>query len=411
MTKKGVKTIALIQDDLPDLARVQRFWKRNGLKTRSIAGYSRWVACFFAAHQEQPEGPVAQLTARGVRCFAERYARQHRIDIASACLAAHSALRAWSEALSCLGVEVPRWQETHSSAGRHNPVLEEYLKDRSSHLGVNASRERRDLADLRRWFGFLNTRHKPFLKAQIKDVDDYLVSLRTQFALATICNRMTAVRQFLRFLYVSGRLRHNLAQSIQTPQRRRSELPRALPWPQVRQILRQVDRKTSLGQRDYAVLLLMSTYGLGAAEVIALTVDDLDWVGRTLTIARPKTGNMVRLPFLPAAARAVAVYLRRARPVDARTRAVFIRRGFPHEAFTSSVIRYMVRKYAGQAGIQTPILGAHVLRHSFACRQIDQHAPPRVLSDILGHRDPESTSVYTRVAVERLRAVTLPIPR
>jgi site-specific recombinase XerD len=57
------------------------------------------------------------------------------------------------------------------------------------------------------------------------------------------------------------------------------------------------------------------------------------------------------------------------------------------------------------------VLGGHVLRHSHASRQVDQHAPPRVLSSILGHLDPESTSAYTRVAVERLRGIALPVPR
>jgi site-specific recombinase XerD len=57
------------------------------------------------------------------------------------------------------------------------------------------------------------------------------------------------------------------------------------------------------------------------------------------------------------------------------------------------------------------MLGGHVLRHSHASRQVEQQAPPRVLSSILGHLDPESTSVYTRVAVERLRGIALPVPR
>ena len=141
-----MKTIASTQQDLPDLAEIQRFWKRNGLKTGSIGGYSRWVDLFYAEYQSQPKGPVAQLTVQGVQGFAKRYARQHRTDMANTCLAAHSALRAWSEALSCLGVDVPPWQETCPSPDRLNPVLEEYLKDRRSHFGDNVSRERRDLA-------------------------------------------------------------------------------------------------------------------------------------------------------------------------------------------------------------------------------------------------------------------------
>ena len=366
---------------------------------------------FSKAYQEEPTGPLKHLTAAEVESFARRSARQRRIDLTGTCRAAHSSLRAWSEALSALAVKVPPWQDTVPSPRRLPPLIKEYVSYRSIQLGQNPSRERRDAADVCRWHQFLGSRRKRMLRVQIKDVDEYLGYRRSHFALATIGNRMSSVRQFLRFLHVSGRLRFNLAEAVQTPQRRRSELPRALPWPEVRKILRCIDRKTPLGRRDYAVLLLMSLYGLGAAEVIALTLDQLDWAGRTFTIVRPKTGTVVRLPFLPAAAQAVATYLRHGRPADARSRAVFIRWGFPHVAFTSSVIRSMVSKYARRAGVRSPILGAHVLRHSFASRQIDQQAPARVLSDILGHRDPESTSVYTRVAVERLRGLALPLPR
>lgn len=57
------------------------------------------------------------------------------------------------------------------------------------------------------------------------------------------------------------------------------------------------------------------------------------------------------------------------------------------------------------------MLGGHLFRHSHACRQIDQRTPPRILSSILGHRDLESTSIYARVALKRLRGIALPVPR
>ena len=400
---------ALNHRRLPDLTEVRRFWKANGLKDGTIKSYSSWVTRFCRDHH--PDIGIAKLTARGVRSFGRRFAKRHQIAATTACLAANSALRAWSEALCFLGVSVPTWCDTCQSQERVVPLLKEYLDDRRTQLGGNASRERRDLADLKRWFCFLRSRGKDFCRVQIKDVDDYLVFLKSRFASATICNRLSAVRQFLRFLYTTGRLRHNLAEAVQSPQRRRSELPRTLRWPEIQRILRSVECKSSLGRRDYAVLLLMSVYGLGAAEIIDLTLDRLDWEGQTVTVRRPKTGSIVRLPLLPAVARALAAYLRHGRPVNAPTRAVFIRQGFPHKAFTSSVVRYMVRKYAHRAGIHAPILGAHVLRHSYATRQINQNAPARVLGEILGHRDPESTSVYTRVAVERLRRLSLPVPQ
>jgi integrase len=119
----------------------------------------------------------------------------------------------------------------------------------------------------------------------------------------------------------------------------------------------------------------------------------------------------MRLPLLPAVGRALARYLREARPVDALCRAVFLRQPIPPGPLTTSAIGSIVRRQARRVGITAAYVGGHVLRHSHACRQVDQQAPPKVLSDILGHRHPESTSVYTRIALKRLRGIALPLPR
>ena len=160
------------------------------------------------------------------------------------------------------------------------------------------------------------------------------------------------------------------------------------------------------------MLLLMSLYGMGAAEIMSLTLDQIRWENLTFTIVRPKTGESTALPLLPAAARALAAYLKHARPPDARTRSVFVnQRPMPYQAIGSKAIRGAIRKYARIAGVEAKVLGGHALRYAHASRQVDQQAPPKVLSSILGHRDPESTSAYTRIAVKRLRAIALPVPR
>jgi site-specific recombinase XerD len=83
----------------------------------------------------------------------------------------------------------------------------------------------------------------------------------------------------------------------------------------------------------------------------------------------------------------------------------------PYTPLTSGAIRHRIHHYARQAGVDAPVIGAHAFRHSHATRQIDAGANPKVVSDILGHRRPSSTSVYVRVALRRLRGVALPVPR
>lgn len=77
----------------------------------------------------------------------------------------------------------------------------------------------------------------------------------------------------------------------------------------------------------------------------------------------------------------------------------------------SSAVRHALIKHAAVAGIQASYLGSHVLRHSNAARQLDSGTQARMLSDLLGHRDPESVSAYVRIATQSLREVSLPVPR
>ena len=76
-----------------------------------------------------------------------------------------------------------------------------------------------------------------------------------------------------------------------------------------------------------------------------------------------------------------------------------------------SAVRYAVRRHGTAAGLATKVLGGHVLRHSHACRQVELGASVKVVGDILGHRDPASTSVYIRAATSQLRRLALPVPR
>jgi len=158
-------------------------------------------------------------------------------------------------------------------------------------------------------------------------------------------------------------------------------------------------------------LLLMSLYGLGAGEAIRLQLDDIDWRAATLRVTRPKTGVQIQLPLLPAVARVLVTYLRQGRPQHVKSRYVFLTLKAPHRRLGGSgAVRHILIKHARAGGVSAPYLGSHVLRHTHACRQLEQGTPPKIIGDILGHRRPDSTSAYLRVATERLREVALPVP-
>jgi len=223
----------------------------------------------------------------------------------------------------------------------------------------------------------------------------------------------SSVRSFVRFLLVTARISADLAESVIAPVPPKFERPRpALPWTDVPRLLRAVNTSTARGRRDHALLLMMSIYGLGAGEVIRLRFEDVDWAAATLRVERPKTGVTFTLPLLPAIARALASYLRDSRPPNTPTRHLFVQMKTPFDPLSSSsAVRHILVKHAKAAGLDAPYLGSHVLRHSNAARQVELGIHPQVLSDLLGHRDPESISAYVRIATETLRDIGLPVPR
>jgi integrase len=249
-------------------------------------------------------------------------------------------------------------------------------------------------------------------RIRLRDVDDFILGLTKRLRAKTIAGISSVIRAFLRFLHATGRIAHDLSPSVIAPRVKSGDRPpRALPWPDVRRVLTAIDTNRPLGLRDFAALLMMALYGMGAGEVLGLRLEDVDWRRRVLAVRRPKTGQITILPLLPPVARALAAYLRNGRPRHAKTRAIFVSGPMPHVPMTRSALWHRLREFARIAGVKAAFLGTHALRHSHACRQIEQGTNPKVLSDILGHGRPTSTSPYVRVAMTRLRALALPVPR
>jgi site-specific recombinase XerD len=388
-----------------------KVWRRNGLKSSSCGTYARWVKRYQVdcAQGGYELGPC--LTREKVQAFARRYARRRHLALVEAIRQACRAVRAWSWALKILGQAVPEWSPPRATAPSTSPLLREFVAFRRSVRGLSPASSRQEVRHVEEWLRFVRSRGCSVRKVRLREVDAYVIRQRRKLAPATVASIGNSLRAFLRFLHATGRLPVDLASSLQVPLRGQEHLPRALSWPEVQRLVRSVDRRARTGLRNHVLLLMMSAYGLGAAEVLGLRLEDVDWVARTLVIRRPKTSTTMLLPLLPSVARALACYLHEARPADAPCRAVFLRQQMPPGPLTTSAIGCIVRRQARRAGITAAYVGGHVLRHSHACRQVDQQAPPKVLSDILGHRNPESTSVYTRVALKRLRGIALPVPR
>jgi len=215
------------------------------------------------------------------------------------------------------------------------------------------------------------------------------------------------LRVFLRYLHRSGVLPTDLSPSIESPQvYRLSSVPRSITWEEVRRMLAAVDRRAVVGKRDYAILLLLVTYGLRAREVAALTLDDIDWRRERLRIPERKAGHSTAFPLSTVVGEALVDYLRHGRPQTA-DRHVFFRVVAPPAPLTYTAIGARASHHLHRAGIAVARAGSHTLRHTCVQRLVDADFSLKVIGDYVGHRSPSSTEIYSKVAVETLRRVAL----
>jgi integrase/recombinase XerD len=234
---------------------------------------------------------------------------------------------------------------------------------------------------------------------------------------AKICNRFSLqhvvgyLRGFLRFQYAEGKLRRPLHTEIDTPRIYRLEqLPRALPWHEVQALLRSIDRSHPPGLRDYTMLFLMAACGLRSSEVVALTLDDIDWRAGVLRIPQRKTRRDLILPLTDEVGNVLQRYLKRGRR-PSQKRELFFRMRAPFGALDSTSIHDILNHRIRCSGLNIPAQGTYCLRHAFAVRLLRQGVSLKNIGDTLGHRDPESTAAYLRLAVDELRDVGLPVPK
>jgi site-specific recombinase XerD len=375
--------------------------------------YLRWVRLFRKYCEKEELAEAEELTASGVMRFVRGYRGPRLKGKGSSDNVrdqARNALNAWACALDALGVSIPPWREKQPSL--LPPLLNEYRNYRRAHNGVSEGTLVRDIETARCFLAQLQHAKRSLEQASLPDVDTFVRQLATRLARRTVADSCSSLRAFLRFLQTTGRLSMDLANSVIAPRYRIDEHPpRALPWSEVQRILRSISRSEAPGKRDFAMILLLASYGLGAAEVLGLRLQDLDWKAAVLRVRRPKTNVSIELPLLPAVARALTEYLRWERPPVRSIGRIFLRKSMPHTPITSGAIRHRIRHYACLAGIEAKVIGAHAFRHSHASRQIDAGANVKIVSEILGHRSTSSTSIYVRIALKRLRAVALPVPR
>ena len=248
-------------------------------------------------------------------------------------------------------------------------------------------------------------------KLKAADIIRFVQQATTRMGRRACQHTTTALRSFLRFLLMKGHLEINLASAVpKVAGWRLSELPRYLEPAQVEKILKVCDRRTGVGKRNYAILLLLARLGLRAGEVVKLTLDDINWSAGEVCI-RGKGSRIDRLPLLQDVGAAIADYLQRARP-RCSSRRVFVYARAPYEGFASppNGISCLVRRALKRAKLNPPHKGAHILRHSLATRMLNNGASLSQIGRVLRHKNIQTTEIYAKVDLIALRKLAQPWP-
>ena len=244
-----------------------------------------------------------------------------------------------------------------------------------------------------------------FLQAYQELLYEYRKRGGQPLAVATQAQRLVPVTHFFTWLRRSGRLAINPASDLLMPKPDR-RLPEAtLTSAEMTLVLAAPDLSRRLGLRDRAVLEVFYSCALRRAELIALTVNDVDFDRGTVFV---RCGKGAKDRYVPIGERALfwlRLYLELVRPLFAADQNA-------PQLFLSSVgkplcadwLSRRIRRYLAAAGVDKNG-SCHLLRHTVATLMLEGGADIRYVAEMLGHARLETTQRYTRVSIDRLRHV------
>lgn len=238
------------------------------------------------------------------------------------------------------------------------------------------------------------------------DVTGFLLRDSARVRPGSVCCHANQLRQLLRYLGMRGFTASGLANAVPSVGRwREAGLPEFPARPAIERLLASCDRSRRVGVRDFAILTLLARLGLRSVEVARLELDDLLWRAGEIEIDG-KGHERARLPLPRDVGEALVAYLKLRGGHDSRR--VFLTEHAPTRPIGPPGVRSVVRDACRRAGIEH--VAAHRLRHALASQLLHEGASLIDIGQVLRHKHLESTSIYTKVDLPRLRQAAGPWP-
>jgi integrase/recombinase XerD len=284
--------------------------------------------------------------------------------------------------------------------------IDDFVRWATEERGMSASTvqsHRHKMTLFLKWF---SERRRSLTALRLRDVDDFLISKgATGWSRKSASDYANSLRSFFRYAEQHGWCKQGIAGGVISPSLYTHEgLPEGPKWKDVQRLLEGAKGKGAAALRARAVLLLLSVYGLRSGEISRLLLSDFDWRSETFTVNHSKRGGVQHYPLQREVGEAILEYIRKARPRTS-CRNLFLTLKPPYRSVGYSSLWRITSLRIDAIGIRCRRRGPHCLRHACATHLLEQGASMKVIGDLLGHRDSNSTMIYAKVHLEQLRRV------
>jgi integrase/recombinase XerD len=212
-----------------------------------------------------------------------------------------------------------------------------------------------------------------------------------------------SVRGFLRYLYHERKvIKRDLAPLLLgPPQFAKRKLPRFLRPKQIKKLFDSLTLSTPTQIRTYAMVHLAYSLGLRPVEISRITLDDVSFQKRELILSERKMSHPVTLPVPEKTIKAMALYVRKARP-PSPSRRLFLIHPFPHHPVNSHTVTWSISSAMKKAGLPS---SAYWLRHTYAQNLLLMGRSIYEVKEMMGHQNIQSTNRYLHIDTELMRKV------
>jgi site-specific recombinase XerD len=301
---------------------------------------------------------------------------------------------------------IGRLKSTPPAVDPSAKLLEEFANYLETDRGLATGTVHHRVKFARRFLAYLRREHIPLKRIRVRHIErsirDYAAKGRTRGALVSFASHL---RVLFSFLEDRGYCGASISVSIPTPRIYREErLTKSPSWDEVTRLLNCVGGTRKSDQRDRAMLLLATVYGLRSGEIRNLQFQDVDWERDLIRVRHTKTRVPRLYPLCASVGNAVSKYIREERP-KSESQTIFLTTMAPIRPLTAVGFTNMVRRRMRKAGVQVPRQGPHCLRHACASHLLQEGFSLKEIGDVLGHRSAKSTRIYAKVDLRGLREV------